>query len=598
MVAIETRDRVEVDDFASSADAARDEPSFSLHDLAPAHLTSRIILFNFVGLVILVAGILYFSQSRESLISARVQSLMTQGHIMAAAIASSATVDTGEIVIDPDKLLEPSEEVGDVDVHNLDFLINPERAGPVLRRLVSSTDRSSAAIRARIFDREGLLVVDSRYLYGRGDVLRVELPPIAKESKGVLTTAWNAINDWLFTNDYPVQKEYGLDNGKDFPEVTAALNGASVSVVRVNDEKEIVVSVAVPIQRFRAVLGTLVLSTRGGEIDEVLRNERRIVFFTFLFAALVTSLLAMSLAGHIAEPIRLLARAAERVRKGVNNRVEIPDFTQRRDEIGHLSGALRDMTNALYRRIDAIEAFAADVSHELKNPLTSLRSAVETLQYARTDDQRARLNTIVKDDVRRLDRLITDIADASRLDAELARAQAKSVDLEQLLRTLVDFANETKKDSAPHIRLEVVRPPFGLDEPFTIVGHDNRLGQVVRNLVDNAVSFSPQGSTVTVRLRRLARQVEFRVDDEGPGINPDQMARIFDRFYTDRPPGYFGKNSGLGLSISRQIVEAHGGKITAANRHAAAGGSDPPPVLGARFTVRLPAIEGDRTTEG
>jgi two-component system sensor histidine kinase ChvG len=598
MVAIETRDRVEVDDFASSADAARDEPSFSLHDLAPAHLTSRIILFNFVGLVILVAGILYFSQSRESLISARVQSLMTQGHIMAAAIASSATVDTGQIVIDPDRLLEPNEEAGDVDVHNLDFLINPERAGPVLRRLVSSTDRASAAIRARIFDREGLLVVDSRYLYGRGDVLRVELPPIAKESKGVLTTAWNAVNDWLFTNDYPVQKEYGLDNGKDFPEVTAALNGASVSVVRVNDEKEIVVSVAVPIQRFRAVLGTLVLSTRGGEIDEVLRNERRIVFFTFLFAALVTSLLAMSLAGHIAEPIRLLARAAERVRKGVNNRVEIPDFTQRRDEIGHLSGALRDMTNALYRRIDAIEAFAADVSHELKNPLTSLRSAVETLQYARTDEQRARLNTIVKDDVRRLDRLITDIADASRLDAELARAQAKSVDLEQLLRTLVDFANETKKDSAPHIRLEVVRPPYGLADPFTIVGHDNRLGQVVRNLVDNAASFSPPGSTVTVRLRRLARQVEFRVDDEGPGINPDQMARIFDRFYTDRPPGYFGKNSGLGLSISRQIVEAHGGKITAANRHAAAAGSDPPPVLGARFTVRLPAVEGDRTIEG
>ena len=598
MVAIETRDRVEVDDFASSADAARDEPSFSLHDLAPAHLTSRIILFNFVGLVILVAGILYFSQSRESLISARVQSLMTQGHIMAAAIASSATVDTGEIVIDPDKLLEPSEEAGDVDVHNLDFLINPERAGPVLRRLVSSTDRAAAAIRARIFDREGLLVVDSRYLYGRGDVLRVELPPIAKESKGVLTTAWNAVNDWLFTNDYPVQKEYGLDNGKDFPEVTAALNGASVSVVRINDEKEIVVSVAVPIQRFRAVLGTLVLSTRGGEIDEVLRNERRIVFFTFLFAALVTSLLAMSLAGHIAEPIRLLARAAERVRKGVNNRVEIPDFTQRRDEIGHLSGALRDMTNALYRRIDAIEAFAADVSHELKNPLTSLRSAVETLQYARTDEQRARLNAIVKDDVRRLDRLITDIADASRLDAELARAQAKSVDLELLLRTLVDFANETKKDSAPHIRLEVVRPPYGLDQPFTILGHDNRLGQVVRNLVDNAASFSPPGSTVTVRLRRLARQVEFRVDDEGPGINPDQMSRIFDRFYTDRPPGYFGKNSGLGLSISRQIVEAHGGKITAANRHAAATGSDPPLVLGARFTVRLPAVEGDRTTEG
>jgi two-component system sensor histidine kinase ChvG len=363
--------------------------------------------------------------------------------------------------------------------------------------------------------------------------------------------------------------------------------------VRVNDKKEIVVSVAVPIQRFRAVLGTLVLSTQGGEIDDVLRNERRIVFFTFLFAALVTSLLAMSLAGHIAEPIRLLSLAAERVRKGVDNRSEIPDFTQRRDEIGHLSGALRDMTNALYRRIDAIEAFAADVSHELKNPLTSLRSAVETLQYARNDEQRDRLITIVKDDVRRLDRLITDISDASRLDAELARNQARPVNAEQLLSTLVDYMRETRKPGQPDIRLEVVEPRASLNrrKAFVVLGHDNRLGQVVRNLVDNAVSFSPPGSMVTVKLRRLPREVEFRVEDEGPGINAEHLEKIFERFYTDRPSGYFGKNSGLGLSISRQIVEAHGGTITAGNRLGPVDSEGNRPVLGARFIVRLPAAE-------
>lgn len=590
MAVTDTRDRAEADDAPATVEVRR--PSLSIHDLAPAHLTSRIILFNVVGLLILAAGILYFSQSRDSLISARVQSLMTQGQIMAAAIASSATIDTGDIVIDPDKLME-DESAGTVDPRSLDFLINPERAGPVLRRLVSSTDISSPDIRARIYDREGLLVVDSRYLYGRGDVLRVELPPIDPPAPNFFERWWHRINDWLFSTEYPVQKEYGPDNGKDFPEVTAALNGASVSVVRVNDKKEIVVSVAVPIQRFRAVLGTLVLSTQGGEIDDVLRNERRIVFFTFLFAALVTSLLAMSLAGHIAEPIRLLSLAAERVRKGVDNRSEIPDFTQRRDEIGHLSGALRDMTNALYRRIDAIEAFAADVSHELKNPLTSLRSAVETLHYARTDEQRNRLITIVKDDVRRLDRLITDIADASRLDAELARNQARPVNAEQLLSTLVDYMRETRKPGQPDIRFEVVEPRASLNrrKAFIVLGHDNRLGQVVRNLVDNAVSFSPPGSMVTVKLRRLPRDVEFRVEDEGPGINAEHLDKIFERFYTDRPSGYFGKNSGLGLSISRQIVEAHGGTITAGNRLGPVDSDGNRPVLGARFIVRLPAAE-------
>ena len=340
-------------------------PFYWLGRLAPARLTSRIILINFVGLVILVAGILYFNQSRESLIDARVESLMTQGRIMAAAVSSSATIDTGRIIIDPDKLLEQQlgeDDAVDLDaLRNLEFLIRPEQAGPVLRRLVRTTDT-----RARIYDREGLLVVDSRYFYGRGDILRVDLPPIDQPGESFIATWWHAVNDWLFANDYPIQKEYGLEYGKEFAEVTASLNGASVSVVRVNQTNEIIVSVAVPIQRFRAVLGSLVLSTKGGEIDEVLRNERRIVFFTFLIAGLVAVLLSVALASHIAEPIRRLSASAEGVRRGVNNRVEIPDFSSRRDEVGHLSGSLRDMTSSLYNRIEAIEAFAADVAHELK----------------------------------------------------------------------------------------------------------------------------------------------------------------------------------------------------------------------------------------
>jgi len=564
-----------------------------LHRLAPTRLTSRIIIINFAGLIILVGGILYFNQSRQSLIDARVQSLMTQARIMSAAVAAAATVDTGQIIVDPEKLLELQlkKAQSPKEPRSYDFLINPDRSGPVLRRLAASTDT-----RARIFDRDGMLVVDSRYLYGRGEILRFDLPPPnLRPHKNWVSSAMKWLYNLFFAHHYPLQKDYGYDNGKNFPEVTAALNGASVSVVRVNDKNEIIVSVAVPIQRFRAVLGALVLSTKGGEIDKVLRNERRIVFLTFAVAALVTILLAIALAGHIAEPIRRLAAAAEHVRRGVNSRVEIPDFAFRRDEIGHLSGALRDMTQALYKRIDAIEAFAADVAHELKNPLTSLRSAVETFRYARTDEQRERLVQIINDDVRRLDRLISDISDASRLDAELARARARPVDLAQLLTAVVELGNETGAVGNVRVVLNKGAPPHGVaaTDAFMVLGHDNRLGQVARNLVDNAVSFSPPGSEVTVDLRRRGDWVEFRVEDEGGGIPHDNLERIFERFYTDRPEGSFGKNSGLGLSISRQIVEAYRGAIHAENRLGSPGPDGSRPVVGARFVVRLPALLED-----
>jgi two-component system sensor histidine kinase ChvG len=596
---VEITDRAEQDESAQSGDlgmTAADEPRSWPIRLTPARLTSRIVLLNIAGLIILVSGILYLNQFRQGLIDARVQSLLTQGQIMAAALASAASIDTDSIVLDPDRLMATGPEgrlTPNVDeLNGLDFPINPERAGPVLRRLVSTAD-----IRGRIYDRDGLLVVDSRGLYSRGDIIQTELPPLQSRNEYLALNFWRKFNNWLFRNDYPRQPEYGLENGRDFPEVTAALNGASVSIVRVNDQNEIIVSVAVPIQRFRAVLGALVLSTQGGEIDKVLRGERKAVLLTFLVAVLVTMLLSVLLAGHIAEPIRRLSAAAERVRRGVNNRVEIPDFTSRRDEIGHLSGSLRDMTTALYNRIDAIEAFAADVSHELKNPLTSLRSAVETLPYARTLEQRDRLTLIVKDDVKRLDRLITDISDASRLDAELARARNHPVDMRRLLDTVISLANETRKPGSPGIRLEPGKLPKGIDNdpsPYRVLGHDNRLGQVVRNLVDNAQSFTKPGTQVTVRLRRTRKDVEFRVEDEGPGIRAENLDRIFDRFYTDRPEGYFGKNSGLGLSISKQIVEAHRGRIWAENRYGPPSGpSGERPVIGAVFIVRIPALAID-----
>jgi two-component system sensor histidine kinase ChvG len=555
-----------------------------IHSLAPARLTSRIILINVLGLVILVAGILYFNQTRKGLIAAREESLMTQAKIMAAALASTAAADTDSFSLDPDVFLEQQLDsknpAGTEGYQNFEFPINPEQAGRVLRQLVSST-----TTRARVFDRDGQMIVDSRHFYGRGEILRFDLPPINTVESNTATRWWTQFNAWLFANNYPLQKPYGLDNGKEFSEIRLALTGLPITKKAVNDKNEIIIVVAVPIQRFKAVQGALILSTKGGEIDDVLRQERKVVFLTFIVAMLVAVMLSLSLAGHIAEPVRRLSAAADKIRRGVHNRVEIPDFTYRRDEVGNLSGSLRDMTESLYRRIDAIEAFAADVAHELKNPLTSLRSAVETLELAHTKEQQQRLIDVVKDDVKRLDRLISDISDASRLDAELVRDRSKPVDLRDVLQTLIGMQQNAADEKNVKLALEVTAPRkrFNPRNVFTVMGHDNRLGQVVINLLSNALSFAPENSTITVRLTRVDDTVEFSVLDEGPGIPQDNLEKIFNRFYTDRPEYAFGKNSGLGLSISRQIILAYGGSIVAKNRKTG---------KGAQFVVVLPVATG------
>lgn len=561
-----------------------------VYQRASSSLTRRIILLNLAGLVALLVGFLYLNQFREGLIEARVQSLLTQGEIIAGAIASSATVETNTITIDPDKLLQmqagETERFTEENFSALEFSINPERVAPLLRRLVTPT-----RTRARIFDREGFLLLDSRTFYSRGDILRLELPPVVTDdTTSVIEQTWNSFRNLFRRKKRPVLDEPGPPNGKSLPEVQQAFTGTQANAVRVNTRGETIVSVAVPIQRFRAVQGVLLLSTQEGDIDAIIASERFALLQVFLVAAAVMIVLSLFLAGAIAGPVRRLAEAAERVRWGAKSRQEIPDFTKRSDEIGHLSGALRDMTRALYNRIDAIESFAADVAHELKNPLTSLRSAVETLPLARSDESRQRLMSIIQHDVKRLDRLISDISDASRLDAELARADAEPVDLARLLEAVVSVASERRRPDDPLITLSVERSQKGRNE-FLVLGHDSRLGQVFNNLIDNARSFSPSNETVRLTLRRRKNEVEILVDDSGPGIDPDALDRIFERFYTDRPEQGFGQNSGLGLSISRQIIEAHRGTIRAENRLGPPDGTGEKPRLGARFIIRLPSVD-------
>jgi len=573
-------------------------------------LTRRIVVLNLGGLVVLAVGFLFLNQFRADIIAARVQSLTTQANIISAAIAASAAVDTDTITIDPDKLLQlaPGQSAAPPpsDDEAIEFSINPERVGPVLHRLVTPTHT-----RARIFDRDGRLLLDSRSLSPHGAVLRSDLPEPAGPH-GIVERASAYVRKLFEAPATPQSRDPWLVDGNTLPEVVAALRGKTESAVRIDSEGDTIVSVAVPIQHMMATRGALQLSTQGGDIDRVIASERRAILRFFAVLAAVMLLLSLSLANTIAEPVRRLAEAAERVRRGIRSRQQIPDFTARSDEIGHLSRALREMTQALYNRLDAIESFAADVAHELKNPLTSLRSALETLPRVKSGPARDRLVAVMQHDVRRLDRLISDISDASRLDAELTRGDAGPVDVAALLEAVVAMSQDSPRSNGSRIELSVpVRRGRRAGADYFVLGHDSRLAQVVTNLIDNACSFSEPGGVVRVSLARIStgqdgepreERVVITVDDDGPGIPPHALERIFERFYTDRPNQGFGQNSGLGLSISRQIVEAHGGKIWAANRPAepasvrvGTGRDEPPdePVrhgAGARFVVELPAF--------
>ena len=552
-----------------------------LFTLSFSSLTRRIVSLNIAGLLALVASILYLSQFRAGLIDARAQSLLVQAEIIAGAIGASATVQTNNAIsIDPDKLVElkPGETIkGPEEDSALDFPINPERVAPVLHTLISPTKT-----RARIYDPGGGLLLDSRDLE---NVMRFPLPP--PSSPGVVERILTTIRTWINRGDLSLYRELGPAAGMGYEEVSDALKGQKKSMVRVNNLGEVIVSVAVPVLRSRTIHGALMLSTQGDDIDQMVTAERVAILKVGGVASIVMIVLSLLLASTIAGPVRRLADSAEVVRRRIKMRVEIPDFTRRRDEIGHLSRALRDMTDALYNRIEAIEMFAADVAHELKNPLTSMRSAVETLPLARNENSRSRLLAVIEHDVKRLDRLISDISDASRLDAELQRQDMAPIDLRRVLTTLTSVANETKlgHDVGVEARFE----GRGSADSFSVPGHDSRLGQVVSNLLSNAQSFSNAGGKVRILCRRLRTQIEIVVDDDGPGIRPDALERVFERFYTDRPHQGFGQNSGLGLSISKQIIEAHGGRIWAENRVGPADEEGEPTVAGARFVVRLPA---------
>ena len=519
-------------------------------------LTRRILVVNVLALAILLAGLLYLGRYEQNLIASEVQALRTQGEIFAEALAEGAygTRANGT-----------TELQGAI-------------ASTMLRRLVTPTKT-----RTRLFDQDGLLVADSRTLLGPqgASIVVSELPPPDAGSPigDIFDRAYNKIVGWLPGRGLPLYEERADQRAADYEEVARALEGESASALRVDEADRLVIGVAVPVQRFKQVIGAVFVARDGATIEEAVRSVRIDILTIFAVALAVTVLLSVYLGNTIVRPLRRLAAAADKVRSAPGQVRSIPEFSGRNDEIGDLAADLNAMTDALSQRLDAIESFAADVAHELKNPLTSLRSAVETAARLKDMDQQRRLMDIIQDDVKRLDRLISDISDASRLDAELSRDESDEIDLNRLLAALVEVHRTSGSHGERRIAFEETS-----NGSFTVLGNEGRIVQVLQNLITNAFSFSPADGLVMVRIGRDRDWVVATVEDEGPGIPSGSLEKIFDRFYSERPDSeQFGTHSGLGLSISRQIVSAHQGKIEAENRTDLHG-----KVLGARFIVRFP----------
>jgi len=506
-----------------------------------SRLGRLIIGLNVLALAILVIGALVLNELRSGLVNARIDSLTTQGELIARVIDQAATV--GEP--------EPA--------------LNPYYASDIFQALFIPRSQ-----RARLFDAECKVLADSFVVADR--VEWKVLPPARKpgeQDEG--------------PGEDPVAKakadraRKALDD-----EVSQALRGTMVAGTRLSENGERVVSVSIPIQHVRAVLGVLTLE--AADVDEIIAAERRALLPFILVAITATLISSILLHRLIAEPVMRLARAADRVRLQGARAISLPDIARRNDEIGDLSRALEEMTHSLSERMDGIERFAADVAHEIKNPLTSIRSAIETLDLVSDPIARARLLAILQNDVNRLDRLVTDISNASRLDAELSREAPKVLDLVRLLAEVAHlYEAQLRPGEAPgSVRVRVFSPDAAT--PARLMARETPIGQVFRNLIDNARSFSPAEGEVRVSLNRARGRLVTTVDDDGPGIPADNLETIFERFYTSRPKGRaFGGNSGLGLSIARQIVEAHGGELKAENRTDTSGH-----VIGARFTVDLP----------
>ncbi len=523
---------------------------------AVSPLTIRILFVNLIALAVPVLGSLYLAQYQDRLIENELTSMKTEAKLFSVAIAE------GCVTLDPD---------------DTPFIV-PGLARQMIRHMVGRTP-----IWSQLYDPRERVLADSHTLTGPGGIVQFEELPPPHPHHTLFVRTMDELGEVLKTipgrEHIARAPSSGLQQRQIMESVRGALGGNMATGVWSTGSGGLVLVVAAPVQSLTPVLGAVMVEHDGREIDAAIRSLRLGLLKVFGVALAITTFLSFYLAGKISRPIRKLASAAiaQTQDVGQGRRIDIPDFAARRDEIGDLSVALRQMTEALWERMDAIERFAADVAHELKNPLTSLRSAVETAARIEDPGQKARLMNIVADDVARMDRLISDISNASRIDAELSRVEPVPVNICEMLRIAVDI------NSTPEVPVEIVGGCLP-EEKIHVPGLETRLMQVFQNIIGNAISFSPPGGKVVIRVLAQDKEVEIQIDDQGPGIPANKLEEIFQRFYTERPAGEeFGKHSGLGLSIAKQIIGAHRGNLFAENRMAVDGTR-----LGARFTVIMP----------
>jgi two-component system sensor histidine kinase ChvG len=533
-----------------------------------SRLLRDILLVNLLPVVLIFAALFYLDQYQQGLLANEVAALREQARIYAGALAQSAVQSN------------PSNQP----------VLDPDLAQPLLYRLIEPTPNAQALI----YGPDGQIIANSRVHPGPGGAIITEpLPPA--ETNGFVSRLVGFVYDHLSGSLAQAVDDSGLVGsgaGEDpntlgwQPDAREALQLTSASpdqeaapFIRRSADGRLLITVAEPVNSGQQNVGTVLLTSEANQVDRAVFAVRISILGLLALALALTVLVSVYLAGTIANPILRLAGAAALMREGRVRTGALPEkITERNDEIGALARALDGSAKALWARMDAIERFAADVAHEIKNPLSSIRSAVETLARVEDPTRASRLLAIVTQDVARLDRLITDISDSSRLDSELSRARMEVIDLAPILGTLNEMHDATRKANGPVMVLDA--PAMGL----RVNGVESRLVQVLRNLIGNAISFSPENGHIWLRGRETGGVIELAVEDEGPGIPDGKLDDIFDRFYSERPTSeQFGSHSGLGLSISRQIVEAHQGRISAENRRDGQGN-----IIGARFVIRLP----------
>lgn len=533
-------------------------------------ITLRILAINMTALVLLAIGLLYVVQYQDRLIAAELDSMKAEAVLFSGAIAEGATQNRLSRIIQPFQ-------------SSVNRVIMPNMARRMVRRF-----SEAKKVHVQVFDTVGGLIADSNDFKGRPGRVRADILPdpnemnsFSKFFSGLVDGLLNIIPKRITLQDPP--NIDGISAGA-YPDAKGGLDGRlSARVWMHPEDKVIYMSAAAPIQRVRQIVGVAYLSKPATNIEAQIREMQVEILKIFMIIFALTIVFSFYLARTMASPISKLARAAYRIRGSKNRDVAIPDLSHRKDEIGELSIALRDMTNSLWQRMDAIERFAADVAHEIKNPLTSLRSAVETARKVKDVKSKETLMDIILHDVHRLDRLITDISRASRLDAELSKEEMQVLNMYDFLKHMETMHTLVDQKS----NVTVVFDTDSLDENTKVMGNEVRLMQVFDNLISNARTFSPDGGDVLIKITTKSGMVIITVADHGPGIPEGKAESIFDRFYTERPKTEdYGNHSGLGLSIAKQIIGAHSGHIYAENIVDEQSGD----VKGAVFTVEIPLI--------